>query len=131
MNCSTEMRDENQLKSLRPEIITDKVDFNSNERFQNETLRQILKFQHPLFVSLLKNRKEFAPVLIKEIPIEKRRIVLKQLLSKQTYLKYFLIGQICGLMTNEEFDFYLVNKQELDKRITSMLCDRILSVDLS
>ena len=125
------MRDGELLKNLRTEIISEKVPYISNEKFQNETLRPILKFQHPLFVSILKNRKEFAPLLIKDIPTENRRMTLKQLLSKQTHLKYILIGQVCGLLTNEEFEYYLEHKQELDKRITSMLCERILSIDFN
>ena len=125
------MRDQNNLKDLRPIIITETTCFNDNEKFQNDSLRPILKFQHPLFAALLKNRKEFATILIKDIPTEKRRMALKLLLSKQTHLKYFLIGQVIGLLTNEEFQFYLENKQDLDKRITSMLCDRILSIDIS
>jgi hypothetical protein len=123
------MRDNLELKELRPEVFCEKS-LNSSviENFQNESLRPILKYQHELFIEFVKSKKELGILLKKDISIIKRRSNLKNFFVKQPSIKYFLIGNITGLFTKQEFDFYLQNKTELDKRIYSLLTERILSI---
>jgi hypothetical protein len=56
-------------------------------------------------------------------------MLVKGIISK-TELKYQLLGQITGLLSNTEYQFYSSSKKEIDKRIFAMLLDRVLSIDI-
>ena len=47
------MRDEQKLLQLRPELQLPTLQSGVEEQFQNQTLRPILKMQHPLLASLM------------------------------------------------------------------------------
>jgi hypothetical protein len=121
------MRAESELKSLRPEIFSEQSTWNEMETFQNEVLRPVLKFQHDLIIRLTKDQILFQKQIANVSSIEQKRDIIKRFFISQANFKYFIIGQICGLLTTSEFEFYLKTKKELDKRITNMLADRILS----
>jgi hypothetical protein len=121
------MREDIQLKELRPEIFTEQTASNEIESFQNQVLRPILKYQHELIIDLTRNDVIFQKQISKSGTIQQKRIIVKQFFLTQANYKYFYIGQICGLMTASEFSLYLNFKKELDKRLVSMLADRILS----
>lgn len=126
-NCCLVMREESELKSLRPEIFSEQTTWTEIETFQNEVLRPILKYQHELICCLIQQEKLFQKQITNVSTLEQKRAIIKRYFLSQQNHKNFLIGQICGLMTSSEFDFYLKTKKELDKRITNMLTDRILS----
>lgn len=121
------MRGESELKSLRPEILSEQTTWNDIETFQNEVLRPILKYQHELIIRFTKEETLFQKQIDKNSTIESKRDIIKRFFILQPNFKYFLIGQICGLLTSSEFDFYLQSKKDFDKRILTMLSDRILS----
>ena len=121
------MRNEINLKALRPLIDTEDKTVTEVEKFQNEVLRPILKFQHSLFEIEVINNPLIEKLLRQELTAERKRILVKGIISK-TELKYQLLGQITGLLTNNEYLFYTKNKKEVDKRIFSMSLDRILSI---
>jgi predicted XRE-type DNA-binding protein len=120
------MREESELKALRPEVFTEETT-NELESFQNQVLRPLLKYQHNLIIQLTKKEKLFQKQISEVVKIQQKRMLIKQFFLTQPNFKYFLIGQICGLMTESELDFYLQNKKEFDKRISGMLAERILS----
>ena len=121
------MRNDVHLKALRPLIETEDKTTTDIEKFQNEVLRPILKFQHSLFEIEVTNNPLIEKLLKQEMTAERKRILIKGIISK-TELKYQLLGQITGLFTNNEYQFYTKNKKEVDKRIFAMLLDRILSI---
>lgn len=121
------MRNEINLKALRPLIDNEDKTVTEVEKFQNEVLRPILKFQHSLFEIEVINNPLIEKLLRQELTAERKRILVKGIISK-TELKYQLLGQITGLLTNNEYLFYTKNKKEVDKRIFSMSLDRILSI---
>lgn len=121
------MRDDSELISLRPEVFTEQTTVSGIETFQNLVLRPILKYQHTLIIQLTTSHDLFQKQISKSHTIQEKRTVIKQFFITQVNFKYFLIGQICGIMTNDEFNTYLKNKKELDKRLVGMLTERILS----
>lgn len=121
------MREELELKSLRPEIFSEQITWNEIEAFQNEVLRPILKYQHDLVIQLTLKESLFQKQISTISAIQEKRDLIKRFFLSQPNFKYFLIGQICGLLTSAEFEYYLNSKKELDKRISNMLADRILS----
>jgi hypothetical protein len=123
------MRNDSNLKALRPLIDTEDKTTTEIEKFQNEVLRPILKFQHSLLeIEVLKNPL-IEKLLKQELTSERKRLLVKGIIIK-TEIKYQLIGQITGFLTNTEYQFYYSNKKEIDKRIFAMLLDRVLSIDI-
>jgi hypothetical protein len=123
------MRNDSNLKALRPLIDTEDKTTTEIEKFQNEVLRPILKFQHSLLeIEVLKNPL-IEKLLKQELTSERKRLLVKGIIIK-TEIKYQLIGQITGFLTNTEYQFYYSNRKEIDKRIFAMLLDRILSIEI-
>jgi hypothetical protein len=123
------MRNDSNLKALRPKIETEDITTTEIEKFQNQVLRPILKFQHSLLEIEVENNPLIEKLLMKELSSIKKRLLIKGIISKPE-LKNQLLGQITGLLTNSEYLFYFSKKKEIDKRIFSMLMDRILSVKI-
>ena len=122
------MRKDSILNELRPLIDTEDKTITEIEKFQNEVLRPILKFQHSLLEIEVANNPLIEKLLSQELTVERKRILVKGIISK-TELKYQLLGQITGLLTNTEYQFYYSSKKEIDKRIFAMLLDRIMSIE--
>ncbi len=122
------MRNDINLKALRPLIDTEDKTITEIEKFQNEVLRPILKFQHSLFEIEVTNNPLIEKLLRQELTAERNRILVKGIISK-TELKHQLLGQITGLLTNTEYQFYCSSKKEIDKRIFAMLLDRIMLIE--
>ena len=103
------MRNDSNLKALRPLIDTEDKTTTEIEKFQNEVLRPILKFQHSLLeIEVLKNPL-IEKLLKQELTSERKRLLVKGIIIK-TEIKYQLIGQITGFLTNTEYQFYYSNK---------------------
>ncbi len=121
------MKRDQDILALRPNL-----DLNSEntvkivEKFQNQCLRPILKLQHDLLVK----RFLLDPQTIKsgfsyKNPLAKQTYISSRI-KNDTRLQKEFIGMIAGLMTRAEFEEYLLQKQEIDRRILSMLSARII-----
>jgi hypothetical protein len=113
-----------QLLTLRSEVILDATRSSLPlEQFQNECLRPILKFQNNVIVALFK-----AQIQATEIPVKGAALdnFVKLRLQKDTALRNSLVGLVLALITVEELTFYFDHKSDLNKRIVSMLCQRIV-----
>jgi hypothetical protein len=118
--------DREKLIELRPEIngiLTNEL--NALERFQNEVLRPIIKFQHDLILAYISSNKQFQSLLTVKGPRLEFQEKLKLFIGKQSDIKNKLIGVVIGLLTNAELKFYLDNSNDLNKRIHQMICQRI------
>ena len=65
--------------------------------------------------------------VIYNFSILKKQNQLKLFVSKQLAFRAQLLGIVTGLFTDDEFDFYLSEKVNLDKRIANMILDRFYS----
>lgn len=97
----------------------------AEEGFQNETLRPILKMQHPLlieaFIYHLKKRK----LVDRCTTFEAQQAVIESVFQKDIAFRNLMIGMIIGQFTKEEFVTYTANTSEIHKRIIGMLKQRI------
>jgi len=112
--------------SIRPVLNLDHNKSSDIETFQNITLRPILKLQHPITLSLLNHSKHF-PASIQKVEINDRISLdafLKKFLTSNIKLRNKIIGIIVGVMTEEEFSYYMDNSHELSKRIITMQLQR-------
>jgi hypothetical protein len=116
----------NELKELRPIISGISTEcLNSNEQFQNEVLRPIIKFQHELIIALVRSNAQFLNLIAKKGTRIEYLEKIKIFIGKQPEIKYRLLGAVVGMMTGEELSYYLSNQTELNKRTNQMICQRI------
>lgn len=117
----------NDLLSIRPEI-KKTIAFDSmtsDESFQNETLRPILKLQNPLFLSVFTNYIEKRKGVFYDLSLEKKINYIENSLIKDQKFRSSLKGIIIGHFTVVEYQKYSLNSSSLNKRIINMLIQRL------
>ena len=97
------------------------------ESFQNETLRPILKLQNDLFTAAFfkyieKNKIDFA---VKTV--EAKLVVIDNAIQKDIKFSNTMKGIVIGLFTTEEYSIYSNNASSINKRMMSMLLERLKS----
>ncbi|MGB0422747.1 MAG: glyoxalase [Flavobacteriales bacterium] len=113
---------------LRPEIKTENNKHTSaEERFQNETLRGILKLQNNLILALFSTYISESKNSFHNLSKENRELFIESSIQKNMALKNKLLGMTIGMFTSEEFDVYSHDSRGFNKRIISMIITRIMS----
>lgn len=116
------------LKKFRGETIgTVTYQSSSDELFQNEVLRPILKLQNDLFIAsfinhLGKNRIDF-----NSFSVEKKLATIENAIQKDIKFRNALKGMIIALFTIDEYELYIKNSSSLNKRMMGMLIERLKS----
>jgi len=115
------------LKKIRPQISSTKITANTgnDERFQNETLRPIIKFQNDLFLVSFRNYIEKRKNTFYELTSSKRLDYVANALRKDLKLRNSMKGMVIGQFTIEEYELYLKNSSALNKRMMNMVIKRI------
>jgi hypothetical protein len=114
------------LKEFRGETIGTVTDqSSSDELFQNQVLRPILKLQNDLFVAssinhLGKNRIDF-----NAFTVEKKLATIENAIQKDIKFRNALKGMIIALFTLDEYALYIKNSSSLNKRMMGMLIERL------
>ena len=121
------MRKEDKLLGLREEILTKKSEQTPIEQFQNTTIRPILKYQHTILIVFFNSNVHVQYIVSANCSILKKQNQVKLFVSKQLAFRAQLLGMVSGLFTDAEFDFYLSEKVNIDKRITNMILERFFS----
>ena len=121
------MRKEDKLLGLREEILTKKSEQTPIEQFQNTTIRPILKYQHSILIVFFNANVHVQYIVSANFSLLKKQNQLKLFTSKQLAFRAQLLGMVTGLFTEAEFEFYLSEKVNLDKRIANMILDRFYS----
>ncbi|PZD76689.1 glyoxalase [Mesonia sp. K7] len=122
-----ENRDEHLLL-LRPEI--QEVDFEKNmcadERFQNLTLRPVIKLQQYLLIEAFKNYIQKHKNVFYSLSLEKRFLYVENAIQKDMKFRNSLKGMVIGQFTIEEYQVYIQNSSALNKRMMNLVKNRIL-----
>jgi hypothetical protein len=99
----------------------------SDELFQNEVLRPILKLQNDLFVAAFLNYIDKNKIVFKTYTLEKKMAMIENAIQKDIKFRNVFKGMIIGLFTTDEYSLYLKNSSSLNKRMMSMLVERLKS----
>lgn len=100
------------------------------EKFQNITLRPIIKLQHDLLVAYFLNHLGKKNINIDELTEDGKISIISSLFKTDTMFKTELKGLIIGLFTVNEYQDYKSYSGSLNKRMCSMIKERLLSVFL-
>ncbi len=123
------MRDEKVI-GIRPKLQLELSDSDDMERFQNSTLRPVLKFQSPLSHSLLYGSNHFQQMLEKINQEDKRAFeeAVQKYVNFNVVFKNRLVGLVIGLFTQDELAIYVENPKEINKRIVAMQVQRFVDI---
>lgn len=97
----------------------------SEERFQNKTIRPILKLQNDLFVEVFKNYISKYKNDFYSYSTEKKLQFIENSIQKDIKFRNSLKGIVIGLFTVDEYLEYIQNSSNLNKRMMNMLIDRL------
>lgn len=116
-----------QLLELRPEIASARVSENMSfdERFQNKTLRPIIKLQNDLLIEVLRNYIRKHKNAFFEMNVEKRLLYVENIIQRDIKFRNSLKGIIIGQFTLEEYSLYIQNSSALNKRMMNIVKERI------
>ncbi len=121
------MNNRNELiLQLRGDTIGNVSDTSSSEeRFQNQTLRPILKAQNDLLIAVfvgycLKQKNVFS-----SLSINKKLEYIEHSVQRDMKFRDLLKGIILGFFTLDEFNIYAQNSSNLNKRLITMLIERL------
>ena len=117
----------NDLLKIRPKIkqVKDLPNMSDDERFQNETIRPILKLQNPLFILVFKNYIEKRKRVFYDLSLDKKMIYIESSIVKDQNFHNSLKGIIIGHFTEAEYQQYILHFSSLNKRMMNMLIKRL------
>ncbi|CAH0999158.1 hypothetical protein LEM8419_00455 [Neolewinella maritima] len=110
----------------RPHIPTLPTD-SPEEAFQNATLRPILKEQHELLHTIFRHYLTKRKVRPEQLPAAQRMDKIKELVTRDNRLRGLLFGMVIGHFTAEEATYYVENESGVNRRMTNLLVERLLS----
>ena len=123
------MTRDQQLLAIRPDLSIDSSQSTPEEAFQNQTLRPILKLQHTLLAGLfsgyIHKRKDPYFLLTKSA----RLVWIAHSVRTDLKFRNILVGAVIGQFTENELVNYLANEPENQRRIVSLLVQRLQSVN--
>ena len=102
-------------------------DSSAEERFQNQTLRPILKLQNELLLEVFINYAKVQKGVFFELSLSKKQLYIENALQKDLKFSNSLKGMIIGLFTIAEYKEYSLNNSNINKRIGNLLMERFKS----
>ena len=115
------------LLDVRPEVKQALLhnDMSSDERFQNQTLRPVIKLQNPLLVEAFKNYSNKHKRVFYDLSLEKKLEYIEHTVQKDIKFRNSLKGMVIGQFTLEEYQIYIQNSSALNKRMMNMVIERL------
>ena len=123
------MNRQEALNRIRPDFLTTTINdrMSSDERFQNLVLRPIIKFQNDILIESFRNYIEKHKNMFYDLSVEKRLDYIENAIQKDMKFRNSLKGIVIGLFTVEEYRLYIQNSSALNKRMMTIVKERLLS----
>ncbi|MDG3581949.1 MULTISPECIES: glyoxalase [Galbibacter] len=115
------------LLSVRPEIPSASVydSMSKDERFQNVTLRPIIKLQNDLLLEAFINYANKHKGVFFTLSLEKRFLYIDNAIQKDIKFRNSLKGMVIGQFTVDEYLIYIENSSALNKRMMNLVIERL------
>ena len=119
----------NNLIAIRPAKSYGKITENTSneERFQNKTLRPIIKFQKDLIIEVLKNYIKKHKSTFYDLTVPKKIIFIESAIQKDIKFRNSIKGIIIGQFTVEEYLTYIENSSALNKRMMNIIKNQLIN----
>ncbi|MDA8947574.1 glyoxalase [Flavobacteriaceae bacterium] len=117
----------NDLLRIRPELKKTMANdrMGVEERFQNETLRSILKLQNPLLIAVFRNYIQKRKGVFYELSLPKKLAYVESSLIKDQKFRNSVKGMVIGHFTVAEYEIYIQQSSSLNKRMMNLVIERI------
>lgn len=96
-----------------------------DERFQNQTLRPIIKLQNDLLIAVFRNYVQKYKNVFYELSIDNKMFYIENAIHKDMKFRNALKGMIIGQFTIEEYLIYIQNASPLNKRMVNLVIERL------
>lgn len=103
------------------------IESSSEEKFQNQTLRPILKIQNDLLLLVFKNYITKQKVDFAALSPEKKMQFIENAIQRDIKFRNSLKGMVIGFFTLSEYETYIQNSSNLNKRMMNLLIERYKS----
>lgn len=116
------------LNQIRP-IISSALIYDTmsdDERFQNVTLRPVIKLQNELFIEVFKNYVDKHKNVFYELSLSKQLDYIENAIHKDMKFRNSLKGMVIGQFTIEEYEIYIKNSSALNKRMMNLVKERLV-----
>jgi hypothetical protein len=116
------------IRDFRGETIgTISQQSSAEEKFQNQTLRPILKLQNDLFLAVFANQISKHKNDFYRLTVEKKLHYIENVIQKDIKFRNSLKGMVISLFSLDEYAEYIQNSSNLNKRMMNMLIERLKS----
>ncbi|MGJ5640835.1 glyoxalase [Formosa sp. S-31] len=117
------------LKAMRPELESGIISENmsSDERFQNETLRPIIKLQEDLFIVVVKNYIAKHKNVFYGLSLPKKIAYVENAIQRDMKFRNSVKGMIIGQFTVDEYLRYIENSSALNKRMMNITKEQLIN----
>lgn len=95
------------------------------EKFQNTTLRPILKLQSELYIEVFKNYAQKQKGVFFTLTPEKKMEYIEHSIQRDIKFRNSLKGIFIGLFTIDEYKDYIKNSSNLNKRMMNLLIESL------
>jgi len=116
---------DDQKIGIRPEVLTKDIESTPAERFQNTTLRPVLKLQNELLQAVFLHMMDKRKVNFRQQSPKDQASQIEHSLSKDKRLRFQLLGVVIGQFTTAEYAHFLKLEQEATRRIFTMMAKRL------
>ena len=120
-------KDESILEIRGESIGTITESSSSEEKFQNQTLRPILKFQNDLFIEVFRNYATKQKGVFFTLSPEKKMNYIENAIQRDIKFRNSLKGIVMGMFTITEYKEYILNSSNINKRMMNLLIERLKS----
>ncbi len=116
-----------QLLAMRPEIegIILNSQMTEDEKFQNKTLRPIIKLQNDLLIEVFRNYIVKLKGAFYNLSTEQKLHYIDNAIQKDIKFRNSVKGMIIGQFTVDEYLQYIKNSSALNKRMMNIVCERL------
>ena len=117
----------NHLLNSRPVILSALVssEMSDGERFQNQTLRPIIKYQNDLFIAVFNNYIKKYKGVFYDLTLENKMKYIENAIQKDIKFRNSMKGMIIGQFTVDEYELYIEHSSALNKRMMNILIERL------
>lgn len=93
--------------------------------FLHHTLRPLLKLQNELLLTVAADFVRDHHIPLAAAAATEQQRLLAELLSRNTKLRYTVVGLVCGLFTAAELAYYRQHRPELNRRLLELATRRV------
>ena len=117
----------NDLLRIRPAIKKTQTfeSMGEEERFQNETLRPILKLQNPLLIAVFHHYIEKRKGVFYNFNLDQKLTYMQNSILQDQKFRNSMIGLVIGHFTLGEYSVYKQYSSSLNKRVINLNLERL------